>query len=1649
MLSAGLGASAQKPDSLNAQQRRELIYHTLDPAPITTGVLLDRTVPFSRLDRFNGVRDTAATYNHWRQMYLEYWNANLHRDGLALPAAVDRRLYTAPALPGLPLRVLHYRYQRLAPDAEARNLIRTDTAAHRVYDVAGRTASPYEEKRAVALGLPERRVYHDTIRFYVGRDQFFGNVAPETAALAVDFGDGHGTRPVTLGETYTIVYPTRGDKTIRLTWAQAGQTWQAATSLRVSSIPAPDRAVAVVATNAWPGQREFGRARAYIAAGASNPKVWDPTRNAYIQKVRKPLVFVEGIDFGPLGNDPSDSVVLEPDYPINSRTFHRVPFRYGTAGWPLLQEYDGEYPSLEKLPDLRARLQAAGYDVIFFDFNDGEALIQQNAMALVQFIRWLNNPVNHSDPTASVDVVVMGASMGGQVARFALTWMEQQGENHCGSLYVSFDSPHFGANVPLGLQFLLDDLSSLALTPADEDAALNRDKLDGPASQQMLRHHYNRGAWPRQLAWYDWIQNPVNWPTRLRKVAISNGSRNMVSQGYNAGSLMLETSSLGTAILGRKRCFAMAGTHISWNFGLSTRDNVVYWDRNGFPAAPVIKSVDSNTPFWDSAPGCIYNVASTIYDSAPNYFARNSSILDNCFMPTVSTLGVKVGAPNHPGGPDLWYNVQNHIPNADLPNPSEYAFDAYFAPDNNEPHVQITDGTRARNGLYGTPTHNNVDWLLRELNELNAELPAVLEANTLYVTYNYGNQFHKTLRSTTVSAGGRLFVNKYGIPVNGGPLSQNYTVVQPGTFVLPTRECGARVTVMTGGLFELGTAGATATTGYKAEVHFRAGSVLHVAGGQLKIQPFSKLVMEAGSVLEIDAASLVTIESSGQLVIEEQGAVNINGTVLVRDHGRLTHRGTWCGIHPNNAITLEGTDAVMELTGYLSIADNTIFTFSGSGEMHFNRPAAATGGNFHLGTNARFVLRGSGPTDRVARIQANTCLVPDNWGADAVMTVENASVFLGENAYLDFANSVATLRNATFAGTGRGYRSIYLRGCGRETVENCRFTGAQTGLTALLGDCNGANGAYESCTFDNCERGLHTDRKAATLVNCTFTGGGFGSASNVGWLMTGGSDRDSEARDCTFSGFNENLRFTGGVGTNLTLEGIQSSDGQYGAVYQSIGGTLTGLCGTIHHNKYAGLVINGGALRLNQAKQQFNLLTNGYLYNNPRPGTTEPSVLLSRSIILENATGLDLNQGFNQIIGLNPNTSGIIGTIRVTEPLGSFYTLDANRNRWNVQERTPGYGSSPPDVSVTVYQNSTSGVNAPLRLRDTSPVIPTQLPLCRLDPCLVPQSVRFGANIPCIIEREYQDCPDCEKITTSFVTDDSLQHAVLLALSYQKKYDATSTDVRALEMLHEILLLPLADTTAGEMRILNKAYGEMKSLYASSLGAATDAAEVEEIQMLLDDVIDQQLTTLPAADTAFLIDPKHPLLMDKAMGAYAAGNLTAARALLTEAALSVNPLNRVEYEYWDCYVGLAQQYQDSTLTAYEYAEQVQHCTENRRASRGVTPETPDQFLARVQAKNAARTAARPATTATFVTLAPNPTAGPLTLTFGTAPTGAAQAEIRALTGQVVRRWTRATGAAEEAAPTWTLDATGLPTGVYLLRVADGAHVSTQRLVVRP
>lgn len=238
-------------------------------------------------------------------------------------------------------------------------------------------------------------------------------------------------------------------------------------------------------------------------------------------QLSNPIIFVEGIDFG----DERNGRVIYGKY------LSYLPTSGGVSS-----------------VHLGAQLRNQGNDLIILNFPDGRNpanvaagtanqgidggtdYIERNAMVLVKLIQQVNSQLQ----PGSRKVTVVGSSMGGLIARYALAYMEKNaastGTHHCG-LFISQDAPHLGANIPVGLQQLIRNLAKINLSQAEEAW----DGLLTPAASELLinhaahgentLHHDSRSQFLQNME-QNGLPGSKGWPKDpgLRMASISNGT---------------------------------------------------------------------------------------------------------------------------------------------------------------------------------------------------------------------------------------------------------------------------------------------------------------------------------------------------------------------------------------------------------------------------------------------------------------------------------------------------------------------------------------------------------------------------------------------------------------------------------------------------------------------------------------------------------------------------------------------------------------------------------------------------------------------------------------------------------------------------------------------------------------------------------------------------------------------------------------------------------------------------------------------------------------------------------------------------------------------------------------------------------------------
>lgn len=388
-------------------------------------------------------------------------------------------------------------------------------------------------------------------------------------------------------------------------------------------------------------------------------------------------------------------------------------------------------------------LRNAGYDLVILTFPDyktksriigrprgtittmttktyghGGDYLERNAYVLIDLINICNTRLKASG--SSEKLVVIGPSMGGLISRYALAYMEKNKMNHNTRLWVSFDSPHLGANVPIGSQTMLDYATQYVGSP---DAKIARDYVIGcPAAQEMLMDYYSANpslsssqAYPSPLraTFLQALSNVGDFPTQLRKVAICNGSQQGNKQFDNSGKVRQTPCETMLDIHFRKRTtlgiasfiFGVFKGNPQWNGDITTFKTSVI-GQNGQPCEVFSGtnpgpwngnytnyrrlSASAGPTSVDICPGgntTITGDLGTEFNHAikgwiPSHILAKSTIFTDdsvqTFIPLVSALALT-------GVSDFGEKLANQ----NLICSQRTPFAAYFAPDENEPHVNV------------------------------------------------------------------------------------------------------------------------------------------------------------------------------------------------------------------------------------------------------------------------------------------------------------------------------------------------------------------------------------------------------------------------------------------------------------------------------------------------------------------------------------------------------------------------------------------------------------------------------------------------------------------------------------------------------------------------------------------------------------------------------------------------------------------------------------------------------------------------------------------------------------------------------------------------------------------------------------------------
>ncbi|MCJ8271700.1 MAG: hypothetical protein MJK04_20160 [Psychrosphaera sp.] len=265
----------------------------------------------------------------------------------------------------------------------------------------------------------------------------------------------------------------------------------------------------------------------------------------------------------------------------------------------------------------------SGRDIVFINYAAGGADIEGQATQLELLIRYFGDVAK----SKGKKMAVIGVSMGGVVARIALANVEKKGADHNLSLYVSYDAPHRGANLPVDIISqvnAIEDRTDVRVCGLISKCRSARNKLrdtqklwKSMAARQMLV----TGDLARNF--YSKLKNQIGYPTKLRKVAFSNGSGYGREQtGLYQNERILEYRvNYNSLIHGSDRTYTVK-THA---LGSAYKGYFSY-----------------SSSFFDIAPGGTLDgfgqIATEMTNNGNVKVLYNSGLRNHTFIPTVSAL---------------------------------------------------------------------------------------------------------------------------------------------------------------------------------------------------------------------------------------------------------------------------------------------------------------------------------------------------------------------------------------------------------------------------------------------------------------------------------------------------------------------------------------------------------------------------------------------------------------------------------------------------------------------------------------------------------------------------------------------------------------------------------------------------------------------------------------------------------------------------------------------------------------------------------------------------------------------------------------------------------------------------------------------------
>ena len=770
-------------DGASAPKQLDSLLVNIDQTSVTSGIIYERTLQLANLYNYNRDKNSnTADFSFFRQSLLEMYRASNAKKFISL-TELDAKLDTNSSKNNeVEIGILNTQFNILNynEDEPMKWGLILDTVAKKFIQIPD--AVPFYMMHNTVISPLKDGVEGTEIVFKFSKSFFFTNGEKTINNMKVSFGDGNSKTIISNGEfiegDVAIKYSTSGNKTLEFTidyndgtqMKTSGMVYFVNTELSTSAYSSCNTTDAL--------RQDFNNIPAdidFTGYNVGDPKIKSKINyrvyysNGNTQKlIKKPIIIVDGFDPGDKRKiedcDCEQDAECASKYKDANGNFDPSKHR-SIVDMMVYFENSNPHPLL---PILRNK----GYDVIIVNFpkyntanlNNGQQVaidggayyIESNAMSLIKLIKDTNAKLaaNGSDKK----IAIIAPSMAGQISRYALSYMEKKFQEeptnnswkHNVYLWVSVDSPHLGANIPLGDQALI----YLLRNQSDAANDFYYKELSSPASQQQLIEFHRPHSGPLNYMLVDQsflngktvsqgfpsssgnqmfkthydaqnnngVLGSNGWPQNLRKIAVVNGSLtgSKQAQALN-GDDMQNFAGDGELVLSVR---GFTKIHVNLGFGsitwtihiasmesvflnqTGTQGKIARFMKGGSYDREIKATNINNRGIMDNVPGGYLDAQNQLKNSivAKYPFPINDWQVRefnpiHSFIPSFSAIAQL--EPNQKWSNSLDYNLV-------CPTNKKTPFDSYFGGEKNTPHTSFTKEC--------------VDWLLKELDG-NPQLP--------------------------------------------------------------------------------------------------------------------------------------------------------------------------------------------------------------------------------------------------------------------------------------------------------------------------------------------------------------------------------------------------------------------------------------------------------------------------------------------------------------------------------------------------------------------------------------------------------------------------------------------------------------------------------------------------------------------------------------------------------------------------------------------------------------------------------------------------------------------------------------------------------------------------------------------------------------